>query len=50
VARLASDRALAGSLARRARAHMDAHFDTGRVIGRFEALYRELIDGQPRKA
>jgi glycosyltransferase involved in cell wall biosynthesis len=50
VARLASDGAFAGSLARRAREHMDAHFDTARVIGRFEALYRELIDGQPRTA
>ena len=50
VARLAADRAFAESLARRAREHMDAHFDTARIIGRFEALYRELIDGQPRKA
>ena len=46
VARLASDRAFAGSLARRARQHVDAHFDTARVVGRYEALYRELIDGR----
>jgi glycosyltransferase involved in cell wall biosynthesis len=46
VARLASDRDLAASLARRARQHVDAHFDTARVTGRYEALYRELIDGR----
>jgi glycosyltransferase involved in cell wall biosynthesis len=50
VARLASDRALAGGLARRAREHVDAHFDTTRVVGRFEALYRDLIDGPQRHA
>jgi spore coat protein SA len=50
VARLASDRALAGGLARRAREHVDAHFDTARVVGRIEALYRELIEGRSRHA
>ena len=50
VARLASDRAFAGSLARRARQHVDAHFDTARVVGRFEALYRDLIEGRRRHA
>jgi glycosyltransferase involved in cell wall biosynthesis len=50
VARLASDRALAGELARRAREHVDAHFDTALVVGRVEALYRDLIDGRPRHA
>jgi len=50
VARLAFDGALAGSLARRAREHVDAHFDTARVVGRFEALYQDLIDGRSRHA
>jgi glycosyltransferase involved in cell wall biosynthesis len=50
VARLASDRALAEGLARRAREHVDAHFDTARVVGRVEALYRDLIDGRSRHA
>jgi len=50
VARLASDRALAGELARRAREHVDAHFDTALVVGRVEALYRDLVDGRPRHA
>ena len=50
VARLASDRAFAGSLAHRARQHVDAHFDTARVVGRYEALYRDLIDGRHRHA
>jgi glycosyltransferase involved in cell wall biosynthesis len=45
VARLASDRAAAEGLARRSREHADAHFATARVVGRFEALYRDLIDG-----
>jgi glycosyltransferase involved in cell wall biosynthesis len=48
VARLASDRALADGLARRAREHVDAHFDTARVVGRFEALYRDLVAGRAR--
>ena len=48
VARLAFDGALAGRLARRAREHVDAHFDTARVVGRFEALYQDLIDGRSR--
>ena len=50
VARLASDRAFAGGLARRARQHVDAHFDTARVVGRYEALYRDLIEGRHRHA
>jgi glycosyltransferase involved in cell wall biosynthesis len=50
VAGLASDRALAGRLARRAREHVDAHFDTARVVDRFEALYRDLIDERARHA
>jgi len=50
VAGLASDRALAGRLARRAREHVDAHFDTARVVNRFEALYRDLIDERARHA
>ncbi|MCU0251115.1 MAG: glycosyltransferase family 4 protein [Vicinamibacterales bacterium] len=50
VARLAADRALAEGLARRAREHVDAHFDTALVVGRVEALYRELMDGRPRHA
>jgi glycosyltransferase involved in cell wall biosynthesis len=55
VARLASDRALADALARRAREHVDAHFDTPRVVERFEALYRDLIEerrhqGERRRA
>jgi len=44
VARLASDRAMAEGLARRAREHVDAHFDTSRVVGRFETLYRDLLE------
>jgi glycogen synthase len=48
VARLASDRALADSLARRAREHVDAHFDTARVAARFEALYQDLLNERPR--
>jgi glycosyltransferase involved in cell wall biosynthesis len=50
VASLVSDRALAEDLARRARGHVDAHFDTPRVVGRFEALYQDLIDGRTRHA
>jgi glycosyltransferase involved in cell wall biosynthesis len=50
VARLAADRGLAEGMARRAREHVDAHFDTTRVVGRFEALYQDLLDGQPRHA
>jgi glycosyltransferase involved in cell wall biosynthesis len=45
VARLVSDRGLADTLARRARHHVDAHFDAPRVVGRIEALYRDLVDG-----
>jgi glycosyltransferase involved in cell wall biosynthesis len=45
VALLASDRGLAERLARRAREHVDAQFATDRVVGRFEVLYRDLIDG-----
>ena len=47
VARLASDRALARELARRAREHVDAHFDAALVVGRVEALYRDLLDASP---
>jgi len=50
VARLVSDRALAEGLARRAREHVEAHFDTARVVGRFEVLYRDLVDGRRRDA
>jgi glycosyltransferase involved in cell wall biosynthesis len=50
VARLVSDRALAEVLARRAREHVEAHFDTARVVGRFEVLYRDLVDGRRRDA
>jgi glycosyltransferase involved in cell wall biosynthesis len=50
VARLASDRALAGGLARRAREHVDARFDTDRVVGRLEALYQDLLDRRARDA
>jgi glycosyltransferase involved in cell wall biosynthesis len=50
VARLASNRALADGLARRARAHVDAHFDTARVVSRFEALYQDLLAGRTRDA
>jgi len=50
VAALASDRALAQRLAGRARAHVDAHFDTPRVVGRLEALYRDLADERARHA
>jgi glycogen synthase len=45
VARLAQDRALAGRLAQQAREHVDAGFDTARVVGRIEALYRDLAGG-----
>jgi glycosyltransferase involved in cell wall biosynthesis len=48
VARLASDQALAGCFARRAREHVDAHFDTPRVVGRIEALYGDLAGRQAR--
>jgi glycosyltransferase involved in cell wall biosynthesis len=47
VARLASDRPFADALARRAREHAQTHFDTGRVIGRVETLYRDLVGGRP---
>jgi len=50
VARLASDRVLADGLARRAREHVSAHFDTTRVVSRLEALYQDLIDRQARRA
>jgi glycosyltransferase involved in cell wall biosynthesis len=50
VAGLSSDRALAARLARRAREHVDARFDTARVVERFEALYRDLIDERARHA
>jgi len=50
VARLASDRALAEALAGRAREHVDAHFATARVVGRFEVLYRDLVDGGSPRA
>jgi glycosyltransferase involved in cell wall biosynthesis len=50
VAALASDRALAQRLAGRARAHVDAQFDTPRVVGRVEALYQELADERARRA
>jgi glycosyltransferase involved in cell wall biosynthesis len=42
VARLAADRAFAERLARRASEHVDRQFDAARVVGRIEALYREL--------
>ena len=48
VARLASDQALAGRFARRAREHVDAQFDTSRVVGRIEALYGDLVGQQAR--
>jgi glycosyltransferase involved in cell wall biosynthesis len=50
VARLASDRALAGELARRARQHVDAHFDTARVVARYESLYQDLAEGRVHHA
>jgi len=50
VARLASDRRLADGLAGRAREYVNVHFDTARVVSRFEALYQDLIDGQARRA
>jgi glycosyltransferase involved in cell wall biosynthesis len=43
VARLVADHPLADRLAARARAHVEAHFDAPRVVGRLEALYEELI-------
>jgi len=50
VARLASDRGLAGELARRARQHVDAHFDTARVVARYESLYQDLAEGRVHHA
>jgi glycosyltransferase involved in cell wall biosynthesis len=50
VGRLASERVLADSLARRAREHVDRHFDTARVVIRFEALYRDLLSRRSRDA
>lgn len=47
VARLTADRSLADALARRAREHVDAHFDTPIVVGRIEALYRDLAGRKP---
>ena len=46
VARLAADRQLADRLSRRAREHVEQHFDTPVVAGRVEALYRELVAGR----
>jgi glycosyltransferase involved in cell wall biosynthesis len=50
VARLASDRALAEGLAGRARQHVDAHFDTARVVARYEVLYQDLVEGRRHHA
>ena len=47
VARLAADPALAAALARRAREHVEAHFDTARVVGRIESLYTDLLERRP---
>ena len=44
VARLVADRPLAETLARRARAHVEAHFDTPVVVGRMVELYQDLIE------
>ena len=43
VARLVNDRTLAASLAARARAHIDRHFDAPGVIERVEALYADVV-------
>jgi glycosyltransferase involved in cell wall biosynthesis len=50
VARLVADRTLADRLAARARAHVEAHFDAPRVVGRFERLYEELVHRGVRHA
>jgi glycosyltransferase involved in cell wall biosynthesis len=50
VGRLASERVLADSLARRAREHVEAHFDTARVVVRVETLYRDLLNRRSRDA
>jgi glycosyltransferase involved in cell wall biosynthesis len=44
VARLVADRPLADTLARRARAHVEAHFDTPVVVGRMVELYEDLVE------
>jgi glycosyltransferase involved in cell wall biosynthesis len=44
VARLVADRELAAGLARRAREHAEAHFETARVAARTEALYGDLVE------
>jgi len=50
VARLASDRATAAGLARRAREDVGARFDTPCVAARLEALYRDVMEGSTRHA
>jgi glycosyltransferase involved in cell wall biosynthesis len=50
VARLAADPALSAALARRAREHVEARFDTAPVVGRIEALYTELLERRPGRA
>ena len=47
VARLASDRALAGRLGAGARQHAEQHFDAPVVVARVEALYAELLADAP---
>ena len=49
VAQLASNQSLGERLARRAREHVDAHFDTTRVVGRFEGLYEDLVKERTRR-
>ena len=44
VARLVADRELAEGLARRAREHVEAQFETARVAARIEALYGDLVE------
>jgi glycosyltransferase involved in cell wall biosynthesis len=50
VARLAADPALSAALARRAREHVEARFDTAPVVGRIEALYAELLERRAGRA
>ncbi len=50
VARLVADRPLAETLAGRARVRVAARFDAPIVVGRFQALYEDLIDHRARHA